>query len=60
MKATCASCGLSFVTAPSLWQARITVNGREISLGYFKTIEEAATAYTQGAKRFFGEYARTE
>lgn len=30
-----------------LWQARITRNRKEISIGYYKTIEEAATAYAE-------------
>jgi hypothetical protein len=41
------------------WRARITVNKQEIVLGYFETSLEAALAYDDAAKRFFGEFART-
>lgn len=39
------------------YQARICINRRSISLGYFNTIEEASKAYIQAAKRYFGEFA---
>lgn len=38
------------------YQARIKVRGRTISLGYFATAEEAAEAYNQGSRKFFGEF----
>lgn len=40
-----------------LWHARITLNYREISLGYFKTPEAADAAYRATAKRIHGEFA---
>lgn len=40
------------------WRARIVVDGREQSLGYFKTEDEAAAAYRDAAARHFGEFAR--
>lgn len=40
------------------FQARITVGGRDISLGYFKTAEEAALAYNDAAKFYHGVHAR--
>lgn len=39
------------------WQARITVAGRSISLGYFSTKEAAAEAFASAARTHYGEYA---
>lgn len=40
------------------WRARIWVNGKSHSVGYFLTPEEAATAYNTMAVKYFGEFAR--
>ena len=40
------------------WRARIKVNQKLINLGTFKTLEEAARAYDEGARKFFGPFAR--
>jgi hypothetical protein len=40
------------------WMARITVNGKSIYLGYFKTEEDAAHAYNSAARIYHGEFAR--
>lgn len=40
------------------WRSRIVVNGRELSLGYFATAEEAHAAYKEAAQKHFGEFAR--
>ena len=40
------------------WQARISADGREYSLGYFATPEEAAAAYAKAATALHGEFAR--
>lgn len=37
--------------------ARIKINGKKISLGYFFTPIEAAQAYNEAAIKYFGEYA---
>ncbi len=39
------------------WQAGIKVNGRGIYLGRYQVKEDAARAYDQAAKTYFGEFA---
>lgn len=39
------------------WVARITINGKRVSLGYFWSEEEAAKAYDRAALENFGEFA---
>lgn len=39
------------------WRARIELNGKKICLGFYKNKEEAALAYNEGAKKYFGEFA---
>lgn len=39
------------------WRATITVNYKQVSLGHFKTKEEAALAYNEAAKHYFGGFA---
>jgi len=41
------------------WQARITIKGKRMSLGYYKKKEDAARAYNIAAIKYFGNYART-
>jgi hypothetical protein len=47
----------SRLTYPKSWRANIKINKRRISLGFFCTKGEAAQAYNEAAKRYFGEYA---
>jgi len=42
-----------------LFQAKVYAEGRNRSLGYFKTAPEAHAAYCSAARELFGEYART-
>lgn len=41
------------------WQARIGVNGKKISLGYYDSPEDAARAYDKAAREYHGEFAYT-
>lgn len=41
------------------YQAKIVVKGRVISLGYYATVEEAASAYLRGAKQYANQFATT-
>ena len=53
--------GVELSTAPRTnnpWRARITVDGRRISLGSYPTPEEAYAAYCRAAKKMHGEFAR--
>ncbi|HLK61573.1 MAG TPA: AP2 domain-containing protein [Chthonomonadaceae bacterium] len=40
------------------WVARISVEGKQRHLGYFRDEEEAACAYDRAARIAYGEYAR--
>lgn len=44
----------------NLWSAHIRRSNRTVTLGYFKTPEEANAAYREAAERAFGEFARAE
>lgn len=52
--------GASLHKASGLWHSTIKAEGRTISLGYFKTAEEAHQAYRAGAAKYYGEFARFE
>lgn len=41
-----------------LWRARMCVNGKRVSLGYFNDEMAAARAYNDAVSRNFGEFAR--
>ena len=41
------------------WQARIKVNKKYISLGYYTNKEDAARAYDKAVRKYAGEFART-
>ena len=49
--------GVTWHSTTQKWRARIELNGIKISLGLFLTPEEAAQAYNQATKQYFGEFA---
>lgn len=42
----------------SRWRARIVIDGKEVYLGRFLTLEEASKAYERAAKEHYNEFAR--
>lgn len=50
--------GLSWCKTKNRYKASINFNGKKISLGRFKTQEEAALAYNKAAIELHGEFAR--
>lgn len=51
--------GVRFHRTRAKYQSRITVNYKEIHLGYFDNAEAAHEAYRVASEKFFGEFART-
>ncbi len=52
--------GVSWHEKKQKWVARIHVEGKQIFLGYFERVEEAAAAYKTAAVKYHGEFARFE
>ena len=50
--------GVTFHKGTGKYHAKICVNKQRISLGYFKSANEASLAYQQAAKEHHGEFAR--
>jgi hypothetical protein len=49
--------GVTFCKQTGKWRAQIMTNGTTRPLGRYMTIGEAALAYNEAAKEFFGEFA---
>ncbi len=49
--------GVSYQSSSNRWRAGIQVEGRTINLGEFKTEVEAAEAYNEASRKYFGEHA---
>jgi HNH endonuclease/AP2 domain len=49
--------GVCWNTSRNRWQAAITVNYRQITLGYFPHKQDAILAYQSAAHKHFGEFA---
>lgn len=50
--------GVSWYRQTNRWRAGIGFHGKQKTIGYFKTPEEAHVAYCEEAKRVFGDFAR--
>jgi len=51
--------GVSWKKVNHKWCAQIRFNNKVYHLGLFIDIKEAAKSYDKAAKKYFGEYART-
>ena len=51
--------GVSRATKSKKWQAQIRVDGKLIHLGLFTCLIKAAKIYDTAARKYFGEFART-
>lgn len=49
--------GVSFHRRDKLWRARLFFKRKEIFVRYFKVKEDAARAYNEAAKKYYGEFA---
>lgn len=52
--------GVSYIKETGKWRASLYFKRKHISLGYYKTKEEAIQARIRGEEKFFGEFKRPE
>ena len=50
--------GVTWHKKISKWQSQIMLNRKNIKLGYFSDKTDAARAYNEAAKKYFGEFAK--
>lgn len=50
--------GVTWDKRNSKWMAKLEIDGRTVNLGRFSSIDDAAAAYADGAKKHFGDFAR--
>jgi len=50
--------GVSLHSQSRLWRAAIHIDAKQITLGYFKDAVDAAHAYDDAAREYFGSFAR--
>lgn len=50
--------GVVWCKRSSRWRATVNVNGKGISLGYFRCLEDAINARREGVMKYHGEFAR--
>lgn len=48
--------GVSFNREKNKWRAAIRINKRDILIGYYKSIEDAAQAYQKASAQYHGEF----
>lgn len=53
-------CGVSFRKDTNKWRVRIRENGKEITIGQFDNLIDAAIARMNAEKRIYGEYGRND
>lgn len=51
--------GVNYFKARGTWRASICINNKQINLGCFDSAIKAARAYDEAAKKYFGEFAKT-
>lgn len=49
--------GISFLKRTGKWYSQIMINGKKNHLGYFGNAIDAAKAYNDAARKYFGEFA---
>jgi hypothetical protein len=49
--------GVYFYKQRDNWNARISINNKNINLGYFPTVEKAAKARAEAEHKYWGEYS---